>query len=79
MIYNQYERKLNAMTISGYFIDYPQKLKGYRFYCHNHDTKRVEFRTAQFIENGKVNGNGKPQKVNIQETLMKTSTTSISS
>lgn len=41
--------------------------------------KRVEFRTTRFIENGKVDGSGEPQKVNIQETLMKTSTTSISS
>lgn len=31
-IYNPQEKKLDARTISGYFIGYPEKSKGYRFY-----------------------------------------------
>ncbi|KAL6328467.1 hypothetical protein AAG906_038342 [Vitis piasezkii] len=35
-IYNPHEKKLDSRTISGYFIGYPDKSKGYRFYCPNH-------------------------------------------
>ena len=32
-IYNPQEKKLDARTISGYFIGYPANSKGYMFYC----------------------------------------------
>ena len=35
-VYNPHEKKLNARTISGFFIGYPENSKGYRFYCSNH-------------------------------------------
>lgn len=41
-IYNPHEKKLDARTISGYFIGYPERYKGYRFYCPNHSTRIVE-------------------------------------
>ena len=67
-IYNPHEKKLDARTISGYFIGYPEKSKGYRFYCPNHSTRIVESGNARFIENGHSSGSGEPRKVDIEET-----------
>jgi len=55
-IYNPHEKKLDARTISGYFIGYPEKSKGYRFYCPTHSTRIVETGNVRFIENGETNG-----------------------
>ncbi|KAL6314515.1 hypothetical protein AAG906_026851 [Vitis piasezkii] len=55
-IYNPHEKKLDFKTISGYFIGYPMKSKGYRFYCPNHSTNIVETSNARFIENGEIRG-----------------------
>ncbi|RZB87264.1 Retrovirus-related Pol polyprotein from transposon TNT 1-94 [Glycine soja] len=41
-IYNPQEIKLDTRTISGYFIGYPEKLKGYMFYCSNHSMRIVK-------------------------------------
>ncbi|CAL9026013.1 unnamed protein product, partial [Prunus brigantina] len=66
-IYNPHEKKLDFRTISGYFIGYPEKSKGYSFYCPNHSTKIVETGNARFIESGEVSGSGKTKEVVIQE------------
>jgi transposase InsO family protein len=66
-IYNPHEKKLDFKTISGYFIGYPAKSKGYRFYCPTHSTKIVETGNARFLENGEISGSDKPQNVVIQE------------
>ena len=55
-IYNPQERKLDSRTISGYFIGYPEKSKGYMFYCPNHSMRIVETGNVRFIENGEING-----------------------
>ena len=54
-IYNPQERKLDARTISGYFIGYPKKSKGYMFYCPNHNMRIIETGNARFIKNGEIN------------------------
>ena len=41
-LYNPHEKKLDFRTISGYFIGYPEKYKGYSFYCPDHSTRIVE-------------------------------------
>ena len=41
-IYNPQEKKLDPRTISGYFIGYVERSKGYRFYCPSHSTRIVE-------------------------------------
>jgi hypothetical protein len=66
-VYNPHEKKLNLRTISGYFIDYPEKSKGFRFYCPNHSTRIVETSNARFIENGEINGSDNLRNVDIQE------------
>ncbi|KAJ1412275.1 gag-polypeptide of LTR copia-type, partial [Sesbania bispinosa] len=78
-IYNPHEKKLDARTISGYFIGYPEKSKGYRFYCPNHSTRIVESGNARFIENGQFSGSEESRKVDIQETTSNVSTPSVSS
>ena len=55
-IYNPQEKKLDARTISGYFIGYPAKSKGYMFYCPTHNTRIVESGNTRFIENGETSG-----------------------
>ena len=60
-IYNPHENKLDFKTISGYFISYPMKSKGYRFYCPNHSAKIVETGNDRFIENGEIRGSDQLQ------------------
>ena len=69
-IYNPHEKKLDSRTISGYFIGYPERSKGYRFYCPNHSTRIVESENARFIENGSVSGSVGARDVEIRESLM---------
>ena len=55
-IYNPQEKKLDPRTISGYFIGYAEKSKGYIFYCPFHNTRIMESRNAKFLEYDLVNG-----------------------
>ncbi|RVW44256.1 Retrovirus-related Pol polyprotein from transposon TNT 1-94 [Vitis vinifera] len=55
-IYNPHEKKLDSRMIFGYFIGYPDKSKGYRFYCPNHSVRIVETGNARFLENGEISG-----------------------
>ncbi|KAL4304232.1 hypothetical protein GQ457_10G014510 [Hibiscus cannabinus] len=55
-IYNPQEKKLDLRTISGYFIGYAEKSKGYRFYCPSNNTRIVDSRNAKFLENDSVSG-----------------------
>jgi hypothetical protein len=49
-VFNPYIGKLDPKTISCYFIGYPEKSKGFRFYCPGRYTKFVEMRHAIFLE-----------------------------
>uniref|UniRef100_A0A803ML76 Retroviral polymerase SH3-like domain-containing protein n=1 Tax=Chenopodium quinoa TaxID=63459 RepID=A0A803ML76_CHEQI len=55
-IYNPQEKKLDPRTISGYFIGYAEKSKGYRFYCPSHSTRIVKSRNTKFLEIDFVSG-----------------------
>ena len=72
-VYNPQEKKLDFRTISGYFIGYPEKSKGYRFYCPNHSTRMVESGNARFIENCDISGSDKMHNVSIQEVRVQIS------
>ena len=50
-IYNPQEKKLDPGTISGYFIGYVERSKGYRFYCPSHNTMIMESRNVTFLKN----------------------------
>ena len=66
-VYNPHEMKLDSRTVSGYFIGYPEKSKGYRFYCPKHSSRIVETGNAKFIENGEVSGSANKQIVDINK------------
>ncbi|KAG7564376.1 Ribonuclease H-like superfamily [Arabidopsis suecica] len=66
-IYNPHEKKLDFRTVSGFFIGYPEKSKGYRFYCPSHSTRIVETSNARFFESGEISGSDKVRDVTIQE------------
>ena len=78
-IYNPHERKLDPRTISGFFIGYPEKSKGYRFYCPNHSMRILESGNARFIENGNISGSSESRNIEIKETLVETSTSNVPS
>ena len=77
-VYNPHEKKLDARTISGYFIGYLEKSKGYRFYCPTHSTRIVETGNARFIENGETNGSEASRNVEIKEVRVQVPLTSAS-
>ena len=60
-VYNPQEKKLDPRTISGYFIGYAEKSKGYRFYCPSRSTRIVESRNAKFLENDLISGSYQSQ------------------
>ena len=55
-VYNPQEKKLDLRTISGYFIGYAKRSKGYRFYCPYHITRIMESINAKFLENDLISG-----------------------
>ena len=63
-VYNPQEKKLDPRTISGYFVGYAERSKGYRFYCPSHSTRFVESRNAKFLENDLISGSDQSQDVN---------------
>ncbi|GKB06474.1 retrovirus-related pol polyprotein from transposon TNT 1-94 [Tanacetum coccineum] len=66
-VYNPQKKKLDSQTISGYFIGYPEKSKGYRFYCPTHSSRIIETYNAKFLENSEVSGSVENQVVDIHE------------
>jgi len=60
---------LDVKTISGYFIGYPIKSKGYIFYCSTHSTRIVEIGNVKFIENGETSQNMEIKEVRVQIPL----------
>jgi transposase InsO family protein len=62
-IYNPQEKKLDPRTISGYFIGYAERSKGYRFYCPSHSTRIVESRNAKFLENDLISGRDQTRNI----------------
>ena len=49
-LFDPQQKKLDSKTVSCRFIGYPDKSKGYRFYCPSRFTKFVETRQAVFLE-----------------------------
>ena len=62
-VYNPQEKKLDSRTISGYFIGYAERSKGYKFYCPSHHTRIVESRNAKFLENDLISGRDQFQNI----------------
>ena len=62
-IYNPQEKKFDLRIVSGYFIGYAERSKGYRFYCPSHSTRIVESRNTKFLENNLINGSNQFQDI----------------
>ncbi|KAK4385685.1 hypothetical protein Sango_2692500 [Sesamum angolense] len=58
-VYNPQDKKLDLMTISGYFVGYTERSNGYRFYCPSNNTRIVESRNAKFLEDDLISGSDK--------------------
>uniref|UniRef100_A0A2N9IWZ4 Integrase catalytic domain-containing protein n=1 Tax=Fagus sylvatica TaxID=28930 RepID=A0A2N9IWZ4_FAGSY len=49
------DMKLDPRSVSGYFVGYANKSKGYRFYCPSYSMRIVESKRAVFLEGDSVN------------------------
>lgn len=49
-VYNPTDGKLDAQSVSGYFIGYCEKSKGFKFYCPKRSTIIVESHRATFYD-----------------------------
>jgi hypothetical protein len=66
-LFNPQQKKLDNKTVSCYFIGYPDKSKGYRFYCPDRLTKFVETRQAVFLEDAGISGSFPRREINLEE------------
>ncbi|GJV58830.1 retrovirus-related pol polyprotein from transposon TNT 1-94 [Tanacetum coccineum] len=66
-VYKPREKKLDTRTVSGYFIGYLEKSKGYKFYCPNNSSRIVEIGNAKFLGNGEVGESVENQVLDINK------------
>ena len=66
-VFNPNIGKLDPKTISCHFIGYPEKSKGFRFYCPDRYTKFVETRHAVFLEDQLIRGSMVAREINLEE------------
>ena len=66
-VFNPNIGKLDPKTVSCHFIGYPEKSKGFRFYCPNRHTKFVETRHAVFLEDEMIRGSMVAREIDLEE------------
>ena len=66
-VFNPNIGKLDPKTVSCHFIGYPEKSKGFCFYCPDRHTKFVETRHAIFLEDEMVRGSMVAQEIDLEE------------
>jgi hypothetical protein len=66
-VFNPTIAKLDSKTVSCHFIGYPERSKGFRFYCPDISTKFVETRHAAFLEDQMIRGSGTARKIDLDE------------
>ena len=66
-VFNPNLGKLDPKTVSCHFIGYPEKSKGYRFYCPDRYTKFVETRHAVFLEDEMMRGSMVAREIDLEE------------
>ncbi|KAK3040692.1 hypothetical protein RJ639_028388 [Escallonia herrerae] len=66
-VYNPHTKKLDPKTISCHFIGYPERSKGFRFYCPSHTTRIVETRYTVFFEDAEYSGSCTPRIINLEK------------
>jgi hypothetical protein len=58
---------LDHKTVSCHFIGYPDKSKGFHFYCPDRYIKIVETRHAVFLEDEVIRGSTVPREIRLEE------------
>jgi hypothetical protein len=66
-LFNPCIGKLDPKTVSCHFIGYPDKSKGFRFYCPDRYNKIVETRHAVFLEDEVIRGSTVPREIRLEE------------
>jgi hypothetical protein len=66
-VFNPNIGKLDPKTVSCHFISYPEKSKGFRFYCSDRYTKFVETRHAVVLEDEMIRGSMVARKIVLEE------------
>jgi hypothetical protein len=66
-VFNPTQKKLDDKTVSYHFIGYPERSKGFRFYCPDRYTKFVEMRHTMFLEDEMVRGSRIPREIALEE------------
>jgi hypothetical protein len=66
-IFNPSIGKLDPKTVICHFIGYPNKSKGFRFYCPDRYTKMVETRHVIFLEDDVIRGSTVPREIRLEE------------
>jgi hypothetical protein len=66
-VFNPNIRKLDPKTVSCHFIGYPEKSKGFHFYCPDRYTKFVKMRHVVFLEDEMIRGSMVARKINLEE------------
>jgi hypothetical protein len=66
-VFNPTIAKLDSKIVSCHFIGYPERSKGFRFYCPDRSTKFVETRHAVFLEDQMIRGSGTAWKIDLEE------------
>jgi len=66
-VFNPNIENLDSKTVSCHFIGYPDKSKGYHFYCPNRHTRFVEIRHVVFLEDDMVKGSIIVREINFEE------------
>ena len=73
-IYNPHIQKLDPKTISCFFIGYPDKSKGYKFYSPHHTTRIVETNKAKFFDELFFNNESENLELDLMKYMLKTLT-----
>jgi hypothetical protein len=65
---------LDPKTVSCHFIGYPDKSKGFHFYCPDRYIKIVEIRHTVFLEDEVIRGSTVPRDIRLEEKWVCVST-----
>jgi hypothetical protein len=66
-LFNQSIGKLEPKSVSCHFIGYPDKSKGFRFYCPDRYIKIVKTRHTVFLEDEVIRGSTVPREIRLEE------------
>jgi hypothetical protein len=66
--------KFDFKTVSCHFIGYPERSKGYHFYCLDRHAKIVETRHTMFLEDNMIRGSMVAREISLQEKRVHVST-----